>query len=166
MESWQKEAVTKVRTFVETAFAGRFEVYDLSLKPVSGRLVLEIVIDGPQAIRVQDCETVSRAVEKFLDEQDVVHRQYTLEVSSPGVERELRRLVDFERQRGRLVRWVLKAEGDSPRETFRGRLEEVTPERLSVQTESGRRDVSFARIEEARTVFEFPAKPARGKKGR
>ncbi len=166
MESWQKEALTKVRTFVETSYAGRFEVYDLTLKSVNRRLVLELLLDGPTPIRIKDCEEVSRALEAFLDEQDIMHRQYTLEVSSPGVERELRRPVDFERQRGRLVRWVLKPEGNHPRETFRGRLEEFTPERISVQTEAGAREFAPARVEEARTVFEFPSKPPRGNKGR
>lgn len=166
MESWQKVALAKVRSFVETAFAGRFEIYDLTLKSVNRRLVLELLLDGPTPIRIKDCEEVSRAVEAFLDEHDLMHRQYTLEVSSPGVERELRRPVDFERQRGRLVRWVLKADGDHPRETFRGRLEAFTPDRISVQTESGPREFTLARVEEARTIFEFPSKPPRGNKGR
>lgn len=165
MESWQETALTKIRTFVESSFSGQYEVYDLLLKPENRTLVLGILIDSPAGIRIQDCEVVSRAVEKFLDENDLIHRQYTLEVSSPGVERILKRPVDFERHLGRLVRWILKPSGETPRETLRGRLQEFAPSRIVVQAESGLREFPLDRVEEARAVFEFPSKPKHGKKG-
>ena len=166
MEFWQADALAKVRTFVETSFSGQFELYDVHLKPENHTLVLEILIDAAEGIKIKDCELVSRAVEKFLDEADIIRRQFTLEVSSPGVERVLKRKVDYERSLGKLVRWTLKPVAEAPRETFRGRLQQFTQNLVVVQVDSKIRELSLEQIEEAQTVFEFPSKPKRGKRGR
>ncbi len=57
---------------------------------------LRIFIDKPDGITIEDCETVSRAVEKPLDEKDPIEQNYILEVSSPGIERELVRDEHFD----------------------------------------------------------------------
>jgi ribosome maturation factor RimP len=152
----------KVRSFVESAFAETYEVFDVTLKPVQGRLVLEVTIDAPGGIHVHDCETVSRALDAFLDEQDLIHRQFTLEVSSPGAERFLKRQVDFERHVGRLVRWVLLATPEGPKQAFQGRLLEFTPTRIVVQGEKGLREFPLDRVETAQAVLEFPPRLKRG----
>lgn len=158
MTAGMEEVLTKVRTFVETTYSGRFEVYSLGFKSASGQKILQIVIDGPQGITVHDCETVSRSVSRFLDEADPIHFRYTLEVSSPGAERLLKREVDFERHVGRMIRWVLKKEPNAEKEIFKGRLQEFTPERVVVISDSGLREFSLSRVEEARSILEFPRK--------
>lgn len=64
---------------------------------------LRIFIDKQDGIGIDDCEQVSRQVEPILDEMDFLKQAYYLEVSSPGLDRELRRDKDFERYAGRLV---------------------------------------------------------------
>lgn len=154
--------LANVRSFIEQTFAGRYDLYDLSLKHVNRQLTLEVKIDCEAGVKVEDCETVSRALEEYLEETDLIHHQYTLEVSSPGVERLLKRPVDYARQLGRLVRWHLRPEGDAPKEVFDARLQSFADDKAVVLTATGTREVPLSRVREARVVFEFPAKTKRG----
>lgn len=158
MENWQEIVLTKVREFVETKFAGRFEIYNLQLKQAKRRLFLCLQIEGPNPIRIRDCEEVSKALEAFLDQEDLIHQHYILEVSSPGVERELRRPIDFHRHCGKLVNWILKEDENNPKEVFQARLESISSDDvISVLTVKGRKSFPLSRVEKAKTVFEFPS---------
>lgn len=69
----------------------------------SVRQTLQVMIDvkdGSREITVDDCATVSRALSKVLDEKDPIENEYTLEVSSPGIDRPLTKLKHFERFKG------------------------------------------------------------------
>ena len=90
-----------VRRFVEDSFP--YEVFDVTFKPVHGRMVLEVMLDCADGIKVKDCEKVSKALSDYLDETDLIHRAFTLEVSSPGVERLFKRQVDYERHIGKIL---------------------------------------------------------------
>lgn len=154
--------LANVSSFIEQTFAGRYDLYDISLKHIHRQLTLEVRIDSETGIKVEDCEAVSRALEEYLETTDLIHHQYTLEVSSPGVERLLKRPVDYTRQLGRLVRWHLRPEGETPKEVFDGRLQAFEDNKAIVLTETGTREIPLSRVREARVVFEFPAKTKRG----
>jgi len=156
-----EDVLAKIRNFVETTYSGRFEIYDLKFKPQNKNMVLEVMIDGPKGITVNDCETVSRSLSHFLDETELIHCAYILEVSSPGAERILKRNVDFERHVGRMIRWVVKPSSEAPKEVFKGRLQEFSPQRVVVMTEKGMREFPVSQVTEARCVLELPQK-ARG----
>ena len=158
-ESVQK-ITTEVRHFVETKCS--YEVYDVTYKPVQGRMVLEVMIDSPEGIKVKDCEKVSRALSEFLDDTDLIHRAFTLEVSSPGVERIFKREVDYERHIGRLVKWKLYDPEEGKKEVFQARLQEFSPEKIVVRSDKGLREFPLTLVKEARGVFEFPPKLQRG----
>lgn len=66
--------------------------------------VVRIYIDKPEGITLDDCGGFSSAIEEVLDAEDLIPGKYVLEVSSPGIERELYSLADFERFRGKLVK--------------------------------------------------------------
>lgn len=70
--------------------------------------VLRVFIDKPDGILVEDCETVSRQVSGVLDVEDPIPNEYTLEVSSPGMDRPLFRLDQYERFAGHLVQLRLR----------------------------------------------------------
>lgn len=155
-----EKITAEIRRFVEDSFS--YEVYDVTFKPVNGRMVLEVMIDSPDGIKVKDCETVSRGLSDYLDETDIIHRAFTLEVSSPGVERIFRRQVDYERHVGRLVKWTLVNEEDGKKEVFQARLQEFSPDRIVVRSDKGLREFPLTMVKEARGVFEFPPKLQRG----
>ncbi len=150
---------SEVRRFVESSFS--YEIYDVTFKQINRNMVLEVTIDSPDGVTVQDCEKVSRGLSDFLDETDLIHRAFTLEVSSPGVERVFKRLVDYERHIGKLVKWTLMDEEKGQKEVFRARLTEFSPEKIVVRSEKGLREFALKQVKEARAVFEFPAKSQR-----
>ncbi|MBI3038848.1 ribosome maturation factor RimP [bacterium] len=158
LESDRKKAMAMIRSFIEETFAGKYDIYDICLKPVNRRLLLQVLLDSSTGIKVSDCEAVSRSLSHYLDEVDLIHQSYTLEVSSPGAERKLKRNVDYERQIGRLVRWVLRADKDAPKEVFQARLHEFSPNRILVSAEKGLREFPLAIVEEAKVILEFPRK--------
>ena len=105
--------------------------------------IVRIFIDKPNGVTHQDCSEVSLHVGTVLDVEDFIHASYTLEVSSPGIERGLYKRQDYERFAGAPVRVELTAPRDG-RKRFKGRL-------LGLATGGG-----AARIEEDGQVFELP----------
>ncbi len=98
----------KIREIVERVAASEgLEVLEVDLR--GGRQgLLRIVIDKQAGVTHADCETVSRQVGAILDVEDIIPHRYTLEVSSPGAERPLKKQADFERFNGKLAKVVLK----------------------------------------------------------
>jgi ribosome maturation factor RimP len=84
------------------------EVLEVELKGSGNNQLLRISIDKPEGVTHGDCEKLSHQVGTILDVEDVVPGRYTLEVSSPGVERKLLRPKDFERFTGKKIKVVLR----------------------------------------------------------
>jgi len=85
------------------------EVIEVQLLGGGKKRMLRITIDKPAGVTHADCETISQQVGTILDVEDVIPgSSYTLEVSSPGVERKLRGAADFERFVGRKAKVVLR----------------------------------------------------------
>ncbi|PRR80251.1 Ribosome maturation factor RimP [Clostridium liquoris] len=74
-----------------------YELYHLEFVKESGENYLRVYIDNEAGVKLDDCEKVSRAVSEMLDEVDPIEKSYYLEVSSPGIERELHNDKHFER---------------------------------------------------------------------
>ena len=79
------------------------ELIDVEYVKEGTAYYLRIYIDKPTGVTINDCETVSRLLEAKLDEADWIQEHYYLEVSSPGLERPLKKTGDFERNRGKKV---------------------------------------------------------------
>ena len=96
-----------------------YEFVDLQLKTDHGRRVLRLLVDRPGGITLGECASLSREVNPHLEVADPIRGRYVLEVSSPGIQRPLKRVADFERFRGErvVVRTTETVEG---RKTFRG----------------------------------------------
>ena len=96
-------------------------VVDAEFKKEAGKQYLRIFIDKEGGVGIDDCEAFSREFEKKLDEYDPIETEYTLEVSSPGLERKLKTKREFEHFKGRAVDVKLFSEKDGLKE-FSGRL--------------------------------------------
>ncbi|MBI2974507.1 MAG: ribosome maturation factor RimP [Deltaproteobacteria bacterium] len=82
-----------------------YDLVDCEYAKDRGRWVLRLFIDKPDgAVSLDDCSKVSRSLEGVLDVENTVPTSYFLEVSSPGLDRPLRKAVDFEKFAGRLIR--------------------------------------------------------------
>lgn len=91
--------------------------------------VVRIYIDKPGGVTHQDCSIVSRQIEAVLDAEDYVGSAYTLEVSSPGLERELYSLKDFEKYVGNPARVKTNTPVDGQK-NFRGRITAIEGEEI------------------------------------
>ena len=113
--------------------------------------VLRVYIDGPDGITHDHCARVSRRLSAALDVEDLVPGKYSLEVSSPGLERRLRRPSDFERFEGRLVK--VRARGTG---SVTGRIESCWRGDVSLRTTGGESlDLPIGDIEHAQLVVEW-----------
>lgn len=81
----------------------RFELYDLEFVKEAGTFYLRIFLDKEGGISIDDCEAVSRRMSDLLDETDFIEESYILEVSSPGLGRQLKKDRHFERSLGEEV---------------------------------------------------------------
>ena len=102
------------------------ELVDLEYKSEGRAMVLRLFVDREGGVTLDDCAQVSRELSEILDVEDFIQGYYTLEVSSPGLNRPLKKTADYERYRGRLVRIktfeLLPDDAGNPRKTFTGEL--------------------------------------------
>ena len=120
--------------------------------------VLRLFIDKPGGrVGLDECTQVSRAVDTVLDVEDIVPHEYNLEVSSPGVNRPLKKPVHFERVKGQTVKVkTFGPIGEPPRKNFTGTLTEVAADAISVDVEgAGNFRIPFKDIAKANLEFEF-----------
>jgi len=86
----------------------RLELIDIEFHPIGKRWLLRIYIDKEGGVTIADCETVSRELGRILDVEDFIEYVYTLEVSSPGITRPLKKMEDFEKNKGKLCKIITK----------------------------------------------------------
>jgi len=97
------------------------ELVDVEFLKEGGHWYLRIFIDKPEGIDHEDCRFVSERIDRLLDEKDPIPHSYTLEVSSPGIERPIKKLEDYNRFMGKLAVITTFAPVNG-RKKFSGRL--------------------------------------------
>jgi ribosome maturation factor RimP len=137
------------------------EVVDVECKGNPRRLTIRIFIDKPNGITHADCELISTQVGTILDVEQVVPGSYTLEVSSPGLDRRLVKAEDFERFRGKKARLKLRRAREGRRQ-FTGWLRGFKAGRIALELseksagdESHVIHVEYDEVEQARLVVEL-----------
>jgi len=143
-----------------------YECVNIALVTEDGRPVLRIMIDTLGGIHVGDCELVSKAVNRYLDDEATEFGdRYYLEVSSPGLERPLFTPADYVRFRGKETRIRTRELADG-RKTHVGFITASNDESVTIETEQGARELSFADITRASLVFRGlePQMPKKTKK--
>ena len=132
------------------------ELWDVEYVKEGAEWILRVVIDSNEGVTLDDCERVSRAIDPVLDEADPIEEAYYLEVSSPGIERELRCRMHLEACEGWNVEVRLYAPRDGVK-SFRGELLAMEDEDDSIRISVGEQVLCFASEEVAKvkTYFEF-----------
>jgi ribosome maturation factor RimP len=124
--------------------------------------IVRIFIDKPNGVTHQDCSEVSLHVGTVLDVEDFIHASYTLEVSSPGIERGLYKRQDYERFAGSLAKLRTRKPINGQR-NFRGRLLGIDGEDILVEDRtSGRVRVPFEVVAKANLEMDVDAEFKRG----
>ncbi|MBI3323412.1 MAG: ribosome maturation factor RimP [Candidatus Omnitrophica bacterium] len=112
------------------------ELVEMTCRPTGGGLALKFLVDTARGVSVGDLSALNRAIGAVLDEHDAVPERYTLEVSSPGLDRPLRSGRDFERVIGRRVR-VLTSVPVNDRQEHRGDVLGASDEAVTLKADSG-----------------------------
>lgn len=149
----KKSIKETVRDAVSETITGLgYEIWDITYSKVGADYHLEITIDSPEEINIEDCEKVHRAIDPILDECDPIEGFYYLDVSSPGVERELRTEEHISRSVGEKVRAKLFAQKDGKR-VIVGILSAFENGKLTITEPAGEIILAPSEISKLTTVF-------------
>ena len=134
----ESPVVERVREFAESLLPSLgLELYDIQFRREGHGWVLRLIIDSPDGVSLDQCSKVSRETGDFLDVEDLIEHAYNLEVSSPGVERQLRTADECRRFVGDRVRVKLAEELEGQR-VYVGRMTDIEDTTLVVETEEGK----------------------------
>ena len=148
-EDLQKQVQRQVEEIAESLVVTEgMELVDLEYRREGPRWVLRLFIDKEGGVTVDDCARVSRELGDLLDVKDVIPQAYVLEVSSPGLDRPLVTLADFNRRRGCEVSVRLKG----VRKPVIGTIVSVGRE-LILQTPTGQTGIVFDKVEKGLLKF-------------
>jgi len=113
------------------------ELVDVSFRKVRGRWHLQVLIDKPGGVTMDDCEAVNKHLSAAMDSEDLVGESYTLEVSSPGLDRPLNKIGDFRRFQGRKARVKTFAPVDDQK-SFTGVIKGVDEDQIQIELDDGK----------------------------
>ncbi|MBI3046923.1 MAG: ribosome maturation factor RimP [Acidobacteria bacterium] len=139
------EPLAQIRAIAARVAASRgLDVWDVQSRREAAGYVVRVIIDRPgraatpeESVSIEDCEQVNREISTMLDVEDPLPFAYTLEVSSPGLDRPLRDRGDYERFTGRLAKVVLGEAVDNQK-AFEGRLRGVEDTYVLLEASNGR----------------------------
>jgi ribosome maturation factor RimP len=139
------EPLAQIRTIAERVAASLgLSVWDVQNRREATGYVVRVIIDRPgpagtpeESVSIEDCEQVNREISTILDVEDPLPFAYTLEVSSPGLDRPLRTVADYERFNGRLAKVVVREAVDNQK-AFEGRLRGVDNAHVLLEGAKGR----------------------------
>ncbi len=123
--------------------------------------VLKVVIDQPDGLESGVLVEVTKAISRMIDAEDPIPGRFTLEVSSPGVERPLKTPTHFKRAVGETVAVKTNPDVEGDRR-FEGDLVDADDHGITVATEGGDRTVRYGEIRSARTTFDWGPTPKQG----
>lgn len=142
----------KIMPILEPIIAERnLELIDLEFVKEGANWYLRIYIDKEGGVDIDDCEGVSRAFEAKLDAEDPIEQAYILEVSSPGIDRPLKKAADFEKYRGEIIDIKLYKALEGQKQ-FQGKLLGLEKEVISIEDDNNKviafdqKDVASVRL--------------------
>ncbi len=153
----QQKTTETLMTILQPPVEGAgYELVDLAWKREQQGWVLRVFIDGPHGVGLADCERVSRELSAVLDVNDVIPHAYSLEVSSPGLDRPLRTAEHFARFVGQKARVRLHA-GVGGRRNFSGTIRAVSPSgEVVLDVDGAAFTLPLADLERANLEYQFP----------
>jgi len=140
-----QQPLEQIRAIAERVAASRgLEIWDIQSRREASGHVVRVFIDRPgpaataeESVSIEDCEQVNREMSTILDVEDPLPFAYTLEVSSPGLDRPLRDANDYRRFAGRWAKVVVSEAVDNQK-AFEGRLEGVEDDAVLLEAPNGR----------------------------
>ena len=156
-----KVDLSKITAVVQPVVEGQvYELVDVEWKLESGRWILRVFIDRREGasdarVSLDDCANISHELSAVLDVSDVVPEAYVLEVSSPGLNRPLKKESDFRRFVGQKAKIRTKHPVGDARRNFSGTLLGVEAGKVRIDVGDGTWEVPVDDVEKANLVYEF-----------
>lgn len=120
-----------------------YDLYDVEYVKEGKNYFLRVYIDNEKGISLEDCEKVSNEINPLLDEANIIAEQYFLEVSSPGIERVLRKDKHLEKNIGKEVEVKLFKKDEKGNKSYTGILNDFSEEKVKIEeTEISREDIA------------------------
>ncbi len=147
MES--KDIVRRVWAELEPELAGLgFDLIEVEFGRHGSSSLLRLFIDRPEGVTLDDCSAASRVASALLDRSDPISAEYMLEVSSPGFERPLRRVKDFEKFVGEAVK-VKTSTAVEGRKKFSGRLTGISDGMIAIESDGETYRIHLENVKQA-----------------
>lgn len=128
------------------------EIFDIELLG-TGKILLRVIIDKEGGITLDDCEKFSKSLGALLDIEDPIPGSYTLEISSPGLDRPLKNIRDFQISLGKLVR-IITTEKIENQNFFIGYISEINDDYVKLIVHGKEIKIPFEKISKARLEIE------------
>jgi ribosome maturation factor RimP len=141
----------------EAAQQRAVELFGIELKGQGARKILKVTIDKDPAVAVADCVGMSKDLSAILDVEGILKGGYTLEVTSPGIDRPLRNKSDYIKHTGKLAKIVTKVSAGAANGKdvcFTGRIVSVTKDAVSLENAKGLIEIKFTDISKAKLEIE------------
>ena len=149
----EDELIGEIENILEPVVSAQdMEILGIEYRRESAGWVLRIFLDSERGISVEDCAEISRVAGDMLDVADLIQVPYNLEVSSPGIDRPLRKPKHFQKSIGDIieVRTITPVEN---RRNFRGELKEVSREAIVLECDDRSYAIPMSLIERARLLY-------------
>jgi len=138
---------SQIKKIVESCGA---ELYDIEIVTQRSKTIFRVTIKSSEGVDLNLCADISNMISPLLDLNPPVRGDYNLEVSSPGIERRLKKLSHFQKSIGEMVLIVLDDGAQ-----IRGKLKDVKDSTIVVETKNGDKKIDFNTIATAKTYFEW-----------
>ena len=132
-----------------------YELYDIEYAKEGKDYYLRIFIDSPKGIDLNDCEKVNDAITDILDEADYIKEQYFLEVSSPGVERILRKDKHLKQNIGKKVSAKLFKKDKNGNKEYNGVLKSFDKDSITLEIDKAEKNIERKSIAQLKTIFDW-----------
>lgn len=129
-----------------------YELVDVEIKGGGPSSIVRIFIDKEKGVSVEDCAVISKKVSDFLDTEDLIQSRYTLEVSSPGLDRPLTRANDFNRKKGEKIKLYTRDPQDK-RNGLQGKIADYKENSLYLEIDSETISIPAEIILKAQLLF-------------
>ena len=148
-----EEKVTKlVEPIIENL---GYELYDVEYAKEGKNYFLRIFIDNEKGIDLNDCEKVNDAITDILDEENYIKEQYFLEVSSPGIERILRKDKHLEQNIGEKINVKLFKKDENGKKEYLGKLKEFDDFKIVIEQDENEIQIERKNISQIKTIYNW-----------
>lgn len=146
--------ITEIENLVNQVLSDKgFELVDIELKREPVGMVLRVYIDSDGGVNIDDCAKISESISRELDKEDLISQSCVLEVSSPGIERPLRKPEHFEKYVGSKI-YVKTREPIRGRRQFKGIIDSAKDEMFLINCDRDIYEISYDKLANAHLVVE------------